>query len=153
MASFPLLIGITVLCVATTIVSGARGKTPVVPDVASTSFTESEHCSKDQYRIRVRDPNRHISTRLLRYFTFGGILQGIHEETQIPRAELVLGGASQYQDQSSQLGPKYHAAHVIRVGSIDKRLKQKNKDLFKALTNYVGHTQNVISLANVWHGC
>ncbi|KFB37429.1 AGAP001989-PA-like protein [Anopheles sinensis] len=133
-------------------VSGARQKSQLVPDVASTAYSETLHGERKCYNLRVRDANQHIATRLTRYFVFGGILQAIAEQTQIPREDLVSGGPSQNQDQSSGRGPKYHAAHVIRVGSIDGRLKQKNASLNTALQNYIGHTQNVIKAANVWHG-
>lgn len=148
---FTLMLSVLWLSVVVS-VSCARQKSQVVPDVASTAYSETLHGERKCYNLRVRDANKHISTRLTRYFVFGGILQAIAEQTQIPREDLVSGGASQFQDQSSGLGRKFHAAHVIRVGSIDGRLKQKKASLNTALQNYIGHTQNVIDIANVWHG-
>lgn len=148
---FTLMLSVLWLSVVVS-VSCARQKSQVVPDVASTAYSETLHGERKCYNLRVRDANKHISTRLTRYFVFGGILQAIAEQTQIPREDLVSGGASQFQDQSSGLGRKFHAAHVIRVGSIDGRLQQKKASLNTALQNYIGHTQNVIDIANVWHG-
>uniref|UniRef100_A0A182PKI7 Uncharacterized protein n=1 Tax=Anopheles epiroticus TaxID=199890 RepID=A0A182PKI7_9DIPT len=132
--------------------TGARKDSTVLSDICSNTFTEGQYETRDEYQRRVREPNKHISARLVRYLTFGGILQAISEETEIPRNELVAGGASQFQDQSSGLGRTVHAAHVIRVGTIDRRLGGKDAALQKALVNYIGHTQNVLRAANVWHG-
>lgn len=130
----------------------ARTTSKVLSDVCSTAFSEGQHGTREGYSRRVRDPNQHISARLVRYFWFGGILQAISEETGIARDKIVTGGASQFQDQSSGLGMGIHAAHVIRVGTIDKGLRSKSASLTRALQNYIGHTQNVLRDANVWHG-
>uniref|UniRef100_A0A182VPH7 Uncharacterized protein n=1 Tax=Anopheles merus TaxID=30066 RepID=A0A182VPH7_ANOME len=132
--------------------TAARQRTTVVSDVCSTSFTDGPFETRDAYRRRVRDPNKHISARLVRYLTFGGILQAIAEKTNLPRDRLVAGGASQFQDQHSGQGRTVHAAHIIRVGTIDQRLGTQDSALHTALTNYIGHTQNVLRAANAWHG-
>uniref|UniRef100_A0A182MG17 RanBP2-type domain-containing protein n=1 Tax=Anopheles culicifacies TaxID=139723 RepID=A0A182MG17_9DIPT len=123
-----------------------------VSDDKSSVYDEGKHGSRDEYNRRVQDPDKHISERLVRYFRFGGILQAISEETNIPRVELVTGGASRFQDQSSGLGQSVHAAHIIRVGAINSKLKNKSPSLNRALQNYIGHTQNVLRAANAWHG-
>lgn len=64
--------------------TAARRPTTVVSDVCSTSFTDGPFETRDAYRQRVRDPNKHISARLVRYLTFGGILQAIAEKTNLP---------------------------------------------------------------------
>uniref|UniRef100_A0A182VYZ4 Uncharacterized protein n=1 Tax=Anopheles minimus TaxID=112268 RepID=A0A182VYZ4_9DIPT len=132
--------------------TGARKQSEVISDICSSSFTEGQYDTRDEYYRRVRDPEKHISARLVRYFRFGGILQAIAEETEIPRDKLVTGGASQFQDQSSGLGQTIHAAHIIRVGSINNKLQKKSPTLNRALQNYIGHTQNVLRAANAWHG-
>ncbi|XP_058064767.1 uncharacterized protein LOC131214407 [Anopheles bellator] len=80
------------------------------------------------------------------------MLEAISHRTGIPRGELVKGGGSQYQDQTSGHGRRFHAAHVIRVGAIDERLREKNVSLYKALANFIGHTQVVPMEANQWNG-
>uniref|UniRef100_A0A1Y9HEU1 Uncharacterized protein n=1 Tax=Anopheles funestus TaxID=62324 RepID=A0A1Y9HEU1_ANOFN len=130
----------------------SRKKSVVLSDVCSSVYTQTEYNTRDEYYRRVKDPHNHITTRLMRYFTFGGILQAISEETGIPRDKLVEKGASQFQDQSSGLGQTIHAAHIIRVGAINSRLKNKNPSLNRGLENYIGHTQNVLRIVNVWHG-
>ncbi|XP_035890599.1 uncharacterized protein LOC118502474 [Anopheles stephensi] len=132
--------------------TGARKQSELISDVCSSSFTEGQYESRDLYYRRVRDPNKHISARLVRYFRFGGMLQAISEQTEIPRDKLVTGGASQFQDQSSGLGQTIHAAHIIHVGAINSKLEKKSQPLSRALQNYIGHTQNVLRAANAWHG-
>ncbi|XP_049288364.1 uncharacterized protein LOC125766436 [Anopheles funestus] len=132
--------------------TGARKQSEVISDICSSSFTEGQYDTREEYYRRVRDPDKHISARLVRYFRFGGILQAISEETEIPRDKLVEGGASQFQDQSSGLGQTIHAAHIIRVGAINNKLQKKSASLNRALQNYIGHTQNVLRAANAWHG-
>ncbi|XP_052890837.1 uncharacterized protein LOC128299039 [Anopheles moucheti] len=132
--------------------AGARQKSQPIADICSTSFSDGPFETIEQYRQRVRDPDQHISARLVRYFRFAGILQAISETTEIPRDELVADGASQFQDQSSGRGQTIHAAHIIRVGAINEDLKTKSPSLNKALKNFIGHTQNVLRAANVWHG-
>uniref|UniRef100_A0A182T416 Uncharacterized protein n=1 Tax=Anopheles maculatus TaxID=74869 RepID=A0A182T416_9DIPT len=153
MASLRIVLIVSIVCIsAITLAAGARKQSEVISDICSSSFTEGQYDSRDVYYRRVRDPNKHISARLVRYFRFGGILQAISEETEIPRDNLVTGGASQFQDQSSGLGQAVHAAHIIRVGSINSKLGKKNQSLNRALQNYIGHTQNVLRAANAWHG-
>ncbi|XP_050070906.1 uncharacterized protein LOC126558870 [Anopheles maculipalpis] len=146
--SIVLLVGISAITLAT----GARKQSELISDICSSSFTEGQYDSRDVYNRRVRDPNKHISARLVRYFRFGGMLQAIAEETDLPRDKLVAGGASQFQDQSSGLGQTIHAAHIIRVESINNKLDKKSPSLNRALQNYIGHTQNVLRAANAWHG-
>uniref|UniRef100_A0A182Q278 Uncharacterized protein n=1 Tax=Anopheles farauti TaxID=69004 RepID=A0A182Q278_9DIPT len=141
-----------VFCIAIDSIACARKPTDVLSDVCSTAFSEGAHGTREGYSKRVRDPSKHISTRLVRYFWFGGVLQAISEETGIARDKLVTGGASQFQDQSSGRGRGIHAAHVIRVGTINSQLKSKSDSLNRALQNFIGHTQNVLREANVWHG-
>ncbi|XP_053667270.1 uncharacterized protein LOC128716372 [Anopheles marshallii] len=129
-----------------------RKPTDVISDVGSSVYSQSVHASRKEYQQRLRKPDKHIAFRLVRYFTFGGILQAIAEATGIPRDTLVKGGASQLQDQSSGCGDEIHAAHVIRIGSINGELKTKNESLHRALENYVGHTQNVPRKVNFWSG-
>nr|AAO74843.1 hyp37.3 putative secreted salivary gland protein [Anopheles stephensi] len=129
-----------------------RKKTELLSDICSTAFSEQDNKTREEYYNRVRDPNKHISTRLVRYFTFGGILQAISELTGIPRVELVAGGSSQLQDKTSGLGGMKHAAHIIRVGTISRKLMDANESLNRALENYIGHTQNVLRDVNVWSG-
>ncbi|XP_053681122.1 uncharacterized protein LOC128731987 [Anopheles nili] len=139
-------------CVAIGSVSCGRKKTEVVSDDGSSTFSEGKHESREKFAKRVRDSDNHIAHRMTRYFKFGGILQAISEKTGIPRTELVTGGASKVQDQSSGLGQAIHAAHIIRVGAIDSRLNAKDAALYRALSTFLGHTQNVDRKVNVWHG-
>uniref|UniRef100_A0A182QCF1 RanBP2-type domain-containing protein n=1 Tax=Anopheles farauti TaxID=69004 RepID=A0A182QCF1_9DIPT len=129
-----------------------RRATDLLADLSSSSFDEDTHITRDEYYRRVRDPSKHISTRLVRYFWFGGVLQAISEKTGIARDKLVAGGASQFQDQSSGRGRGIHAAHVIRVGKINSQLKSKSESLNRALENFIGHTQNVVRAVNAWYG-
>ncbi|XP_035780478.1 uncharacterized protein LOC118460347 [Anopheles albimanus] len=93
---------------------------------------------------------QHIKKRCKRYFKFGAILESISTLTGIRQQDLVTGGPSQYQDQSSGHGLDYHAAHIIRVGEINDELKRNHRPLYEALTNFIGHTQVVAREANLW---
>ncbi|XP_049288360.1 uncharacterized protein LOC125766432 [Anopheles funestus] len=153
MGSMHILCAIWLLFVIINLNECNRTKTDVISDVASAVYEERLNETRLEYQRRVRDPNKHISIRLLRYFVFGGILQAISEDTGISRTELVTGGASTRQDQYSGKGIEgIHAAHVIRVSSINEKLKKENESLYTALANYIGHTQNVVKDVNVWRG-
>lgn len=132
--------------------AGDREKTDVFTDICSTAFNEQEHITKSHFHDRVHDPNKHVAARLLRYFRLGGIVEAISEKTGIDRATLLKGGASQYQDKSSNMGFDYHAAHIIRVGAIDSKLEKESPSLHKKLKTFIGHTQNVAKIWNVWYG-
>uniref|UniRef100_A0A9I3EI53 Uncharacterized protein n=1 Tax=Anopheles dirus TaxID=7168 RepID=A0A9I3EI53_9DIPT len=141
---------ILLVCLAVDAITCARTKTRVVADACSTAYSEKIHGTREAYNLRIRDPNQHISTRLVRYFRLGGILQAIAEKAGIERTKIVADGSSQFQDQSSGRGHTHHAAHLNRVGAIHSGLKDEN--LKRALQNYIGHTQIVLSEFNVWHG-
>ncbi|XP_050087587.1 uncharacterized protein LOC126572378 [Anopheles aquasalis] len=132
--------------------SGKRKPTERVADPTSTAYSERLHGTEEEYDHRIVDPQQHIQKRCKRYFKFGAILEGISTLTDIQQQDLVTGGPSQYQDQSSGHGLDYHAAHVIRVGEINEELKSDHRPLYNALANFLGHTQVVAREANLWRG-
>jgi hypothetical protein len=119
-----------------------RKSTKRVIDESSSTYNEKD-CPNP-----VRSVSEHLVARFKRYIRLGGIIQRISEQTNIPRNEVVRGGPSQYQDQRSHRGRDIHAAHVVRVGEIDGRLR-RSEQLYTELVNFVGHTQNVRWEVNV----
>lgn len=95
------------------------------------------------------DIARHIFARLNRWFRFGGLLQRIEYDTDILRPHIVGVGPSVYQDRNSGRGRYIHAAHIIRAGHINCRLREMHNLHYNGLRDFIGHTQNVVMEANV----
>ena len=102
----------------------------------------------------MRSISDHLADRFTRFFRFGGTIQRISEQTDIPRDQVVESGRSQYKDQSSHRGTAIHAAHVVRVGEINPQIinDERHKLIYNELKNFLGHTQNVPRRVNEWHG-
>jgi hypothetical protein len=124
-----------------------RSKSNTVNDDSSSSYSNEKYPNRKDFDYRERDVSRHLVARFSRYIRFGGIIQRISAETNVPRDKVVIGGPSQYQDQRSHRGRDIHAAHVVRVGKIDGRLRGSKQHT--ELQNFLGHTQNVARYANV----
>ena len=131
-----------------------RAQSKLVHDRESISYDEEQFSNYEEYRYRERSVSDHILDRFTRLFRFIGTIQRISEQTDIPREQVVKGGASEYQDQSSHRGTEIHAAHVVRAGEINPQIRNDERHIliYNELINFLGHTQNVARYANEWHG-
>ncbi|XP_050085277.1 uncharacterized protein LOC126571080 [Anopheles aquasalis] len=124
---------------------GPKNTTEDIDD--SSSVTEKKVPVTDS-NLLITPPVDHIQERFRRYFKLLARIQAIEEMTGLKN--IVQGGASTGQDVRGT--QKYHACHVLRVGAINSKLAGKNERLFKALTNFVGHTQYTLAEVNRWNG-
>lgn len=106
-----------------------------------TEDSSEEHKSSD-----VIDVTYHLSKRLTRFIRLGAMAQTISIQTKIPRAEIFIGGPSQFQDKPQ--GKGYHAAHIVRV-QISDRFDRKWFSLYQSAVKFLGHTHKIPSYINL----
>uniref|UniRef100_A0A8W7K8X2 Uncharacterized protein n=1 Tax=Anopheles albimanus TaxID=7167 RepID=A0A8W7K8X2_ANOAL len=125
-----------------------RGPRDTTDDIDDSSSVTENRVPVTDSGITITPAEDHILERFRRYFKLLARLHAIEEMTGLKN--IVLDGASTGQDKRGT--QEYQASHVLRVGAINAKLKEKNGRLFQALTNFVGHTQYTLAKANRWGG-
>lgn len=125
-----------------------KGPKNTTEDIDDSSSVTEKNVPVTDSDIKITPPADHIVERFRRYFKLLARIHAIEQMTGLKN--IVQGGASTGQDVRGT--PKYQACHVLRVGAINSKLAQKNEQLFKALTNFVGHTQYTLAEVNRWNG-
>uniref|UniRef100_A0A9I3EH09 Uncharacterized protein n=1 Tax=Anopheles dirus TaxID=7168 RepID=A0A9I3EH09_9DIPT len=121
-------------------------------DVCKTAYSKGQYGTRAGYNQRVQDPKKHISSRLMHYFWFGGVLQAISEESRFPRERIARGGLSKLMFLQSGVRSYNipYSANIVSLFNIQPLVKCWNKPVYRALVNYICGTENVADDGRVW---